>query len=128
MTPPETKYALAPDGVHIAYQVTGSGDVDLVLMHGTVSHLEIAWEDPKLRRLYERLGEFTRLIRFDRRGIGMSDPLDAIPVFEDQLEDFATVMEASGSERAAVMGTTDAGILALSFAASHPDRVSKVVA
>jgi class 3 adenylate cyclase len=128
MTPPETEYALAPDGVHIAYQVTGSGDVDLVLMHGTVSHLEIAWEDPKLRRLYERLGEFTRLIRFDRRGIGMSDPLDAIPVFEDQLEDFATVMEASGSERAAVMGTTDAGILALSFAASHPDRVSKVVA
>ncbi|HJR96645.1 MAG TPA: adenylate/guanylate cyclase domain-containing protein [Actinomycetota bacterium] len=128
MTPPETEYALAPDGVHIAYQVTGSGDVDLVLMHGTVSHLEIAWDDPKLRRLYERLGEFTRLIRFDRRGMGMSDPLDAMPVFDEQLEDFATVMEATGSDRAAVMGTTDAGVLALSFAAAHPDRVSGVVA
>jgi class 3 adenylate cyclase len=128
MTPPETEYALAPDGVHIAYQVTGSGDVDLVLMHGTVSHLEIAWEDPKLRRLYERLGEFTRLIRFDRRGMGMSDPLDAIPGFDEQVEDFAAVMDATGSDRAAVMGTTDAGVLALAFAATHPDRVGGVVA
>ena len=76
VTLPETEYTLAPDGVHIAYQVSGSGAIDLVLMHGTVSHLEIAWEDPKLRRLYERLGEFSRLIRFDRRGMGMSDPLD----------------------------------------------------
>lgn len=67
VTLPETQYTLAPDGVHIAYQVSGSGDIDLLLMHGTVSHLEIAWEDPKLRRLYERLGEFSRLIRFDRR-------------------------------------------------------------
>ncbi len=128
MTPPETEYALAPDGLHIAYQVTGSGEVDLVLMHGTVSHLEIAWEDPKLRRLYERLGEFTRLIRFDRRGMGMSDPLDAIPGFDEQVEDFAAVMDATGSDRAAVMGTTDAGVLALAFAATHPDRVGGVVA
>lgn len=128
MTPPETEYALAPDGVHIAYQVTGSGDVDLVLMHGTVSHLEIAWEDPKLRRLYERLGEFTRLIRFDRRGMGMSDQLDAIPGFGEQIEDFAAVMDATGSDRAVVMGTTDAGVLALAFAATHPDRAGGVVA
>jgi class 3 adenylate cyclase len=128
MTTPETRYALGTDGVHIAYQVTGTGDVDLVLMHGTVSHLEIAWEDPKLRRLYERLGEFTRLIRFDRRGMGMSDPLDGMPRFDEQLEDFTAVMDGTGSEQAALMGTTDAGILALSFAAAHPDRVSGVVA
>ncbi len=128
MTPVETEYTLAPDGVHIAYQVTGSGHVDLVLMHGTVSHLEIGWEDPKLRRLYDRMGEFSRLIRFDRRGMGMSDPLDAIPTFEEQLGDFETVMDAAGSDRATVMGTTDAGALALSFAATHPDRVSGVVA
>ena len=127
MAQPETQYALAPDGMHIAYQVNGSGVVDLVLMHGTVSHLEIAWEDPKLRRLYERLGEFSRLIRFDRRGMGMSDPLDAIPGFDEQLQDFGTVMDASGADRAVLMGTTDAGILALSFAAAHPDRVSGVV-
>jgi len=128
MTPLETQYTLSPDGVHIAYQVTGAGSVDLVLMHGTVSHLEIAWDDPKLRRLYDRLGSFARLIRFDRRGMGMSDPLDAIPTFDEQLDDFGTVLEAAGSDRAAVMGTTDAGVLALSFAAAHPERVSAVVA
>ena len=128
MSLPETRYTLAPDGVHIAYQVSGSGETDLVLMHGTVSHLEIAWEDPKLRRLYERLGEFTRLIRFDRRGMGMSDPLDRLPTFDEQVGDFRTVMDAVDAERAAVMGTTDAGMLALAFAAGHAERVSAAVA
>ena len=124
---PETQYTLAPDGVHIAYQVSGSGETDLVLMHGTVSHLEISWEGPKLRRLYERLGEFARLIRFDRRGMGMSDPLDRLPTFEEQVGDFLTVMDAAGADRAAVMGTTDAGMLALAFVAGYPDRVSAAV-
>ncbi|MEZ0235699.1 MAG: adenylate/guanylate cyclase domain-containing protein [Actinomycetota bacterium] len=128
MTLPETEYALARDGVHIAYQVSGSGETDLVMMHGTVSHLEIAWEDPKLRRLYERLGEFSRLIRFDRRGMGMSDPLDRLPTFDEQVGDFLTVMDAVGAERPAVMGTTDAGMLALAFVAGHLDRVSAAVA
>ncbi|MGZ8632003.1 MAG: alpha/beta fold hydrolase, partial [Actinomycetota bacterium] len=128
MTLPETQYALAPDGVHIAYQVSGAGDIDLLMMHGTVSHLEIAWEDPKLRRLYERLGEFSRLIRFDRRGMGMSDPLDNLPTFDEQVGDFLTVIDEVGSERPAVMGTTDAGMLALAFVAGHLDRVSAAVA
>ena len=123
-----TKYALASDGVHIAYQVTGGGETDLVLMQGTVAHLEIAWEDPKLRRLFDRLGSFSRLIRFDRRGMGMSDGLDQLPSFGTQVEDFAIVMEAAGSERATVMGTIDAGTLALAFAATHPERTESVVA
>ena len=97
-------------------------------MHGTIAHLEIAWEDAKLRRLYERLGTFARLIRFDRRGMGMSDPLDTVPTFDEQLEDFGTVMSAVGAERAALMGTGDGGALALAFAATHPERVSAVVA
>lgn len=129
---PETHYAKGPDGVHIAYQVSGrepgDGAVDLVLMHGAVSHVEIAWEDPYLRRLYERLGEFARLIRFDRRGMGMSDPLSTVPRFDEQVNDFATVMDAAGSDRAAVMGTNDAGRLALAFAADNPQRVSALVA
>jgi class 3 adenylate cyclase len=125
---PETQYAKAADGVHVAYQISGTGDTDLVLLHGTVSHLEIAWEDPMLRRLYERLGSFGRLIRFDRRGMGMSDTLDELPSFDEQIADFGTVMDAAGSWRAAVMGTGDAGMLALAFAAAHPDRVSAVVA
>ena len=128
MALPETQYAITPDEVHLAYQVSGSGDVDIVLMHGTVAHLEIAWEDPMLRRLYDRLGSFGRLIRFDRRGMGMSDTLDELPAFEQQVEDFGVVMQAAGTTRAALMGTGDAGMLALSFAAAHPDHVSRIVA
>ena len=128
MTMPETAYAIAPDGVHIAYQILGAGDVDLVMMHGSVSHLEIAWEDPKLRRLYERLATFTRLIRFDRRGMGMSDGLSALPTFEEQLDDFRVVMDATESSRATLFGTNDAGTLALVFAADHPERVASIVA
>jgi class 3 adenylate cyclase len=128
----ETRYVIAPDGVHIAYQVTGrpSGQdtIDLVMMHGTTSHLEIAWEDPKLRRLYERLGSFARLIRFDRRGMGMSDGLRDLPTFEQQVGDWAVVMDAAGVERGALFGTTDAGLLAISFAADHPERVTRLVA
>jgi class 3 adenylate cyclase len=125
--PPETRYAKTPDGVHLAYQVTGGGDLDLVLMHGIVSHLEIAWEDRQLRRLYERLGSFARLIRFDRRGMGMSGALTRLPTFAEQVDDFRTVMDAAGSDRAALMGTTDGGMLALAFSVEHPERTSAVV-
>lgn len=128
VNPPETQYARAPDGVHIAYQVSGEGEVDLVLMMGAVAHLEIAWEDLRLSRLFERLSGFSRLIRFDRRGMGMSDPLDQLPTFEEQVEDFIAVMDAVGTERAVVMGTIDAGTLALGFAATHPDRAKSVIA
>jgi class 3 adenylate cyclase len=123
----ETRYTLAPDGVHIAYQVTGRGDIDLVMMHGTVSHLEIAWDDPMLRRLYDRLGSFARLIRFDRRGMGMSDGLRELPTLWQQVDDWGVVMDAMGVERAALFGTTDAGLLATLYAAEHPDRVRALV-
>jgi class 3 adenylate cyclase len=125
---PETQYVRAPDGVPIAYQVTGDGDIDLVLMQGAVAHLELQWEDPKLSRLFERLSAFSRLIRFDRRGMGMSGVLDRLPTLEDQVEDFGVVMDAVGSRRAAIMGTIDAGTVALAFAAAHPDRTQAVVA
>jgi class 3 adenylate cyclase len=127
VTEDETRYTVAPDGVHIAYQITGSGDVDLVMMHGTVSHLEIAWEDTQLRRLYERLGSFARLIRFDRRGMGMSDGLRVLPTLEEQVEDWGVVMDAVGLQKAALFGTTDAGLLATLFAADYPERVQALV-
>lgn len=114
--------------MHLAYQVTGGGALDLVLMQGAVAHLELAWEDHRLRRLFERLAGFARLIRFDRRGMGMSDPVDSLPTLEEQVEDFSVVMDAAGAERAAIMGTIDAGTLALAFAAAHPERVRAVVA
>jgi class 3 adenylate cyclase len=126
--PPETRYAVAPDGLKLAYQVTGGGDVDLVFMQGAVAHLELQWEDPRLTRLFERLSAFSRLIRFDRRGMGMSAVLERLPTFEEQVEDFGTVMDAVGSERAALFGTIDAGTFALAFAAAHPDRTQAVIA
>jgi class 3 adenylate cyclase len=128
MIPPETRYAHAPDGTMIAYQVTGGGEIDLVFMQGAVAHLELQWEDPRLTRLFERLSAFSRLIRFDRRGMGMSAVLESLPTFEQQVEDFRTVMDAAGSERAALFGTIDAGTFALSFAAAHPERTRAVIA
>lgn len=127
MDVPETRYAVAPDGQQIAYQVTGAGDVDLVLMQGAVAHLELQWEDPRLTRLFERLSAFSRLIRFDRRGMGMSGVLDHLPTLEEQVDDFRVVMDAVGSERAAVMGTIDGGTFALAFAAEHPGRARAVI-
>jgi class 3 adenylate cyclase len=126
--PPETRYAVAPDGLQIAYQVTGSGDIDLVLMQGAVAHLELQWEDPRLIRLFERLSAFSRLIRFDRRGMGMSGVLDRLPTFEEQVDDFGVVMDAVGSQRAALMGNIDAGTFAMGFAAAHPERTRAVIA
>src|ERR687891_685389 len=107
-TPPETQYATASDRLKIAYQVTGSGDIDLVFMQGAVAHLDLAWEDPRLSRLFERLSSFSRLIRFDRRGMGMSGVTDRPATLEEQVEDFAAVMDATGSERAALMRFAEA--------------------
>lgn len=128
MIPPETQYARAPDGTPIAYQVTGGGDIDLVFMQGAVAHLDLQWEDARLTRLFERLSAFSRLIRFNRRGMGMSGVLERLPTLEEQVEDFGTVMDAVGSERAALFGTIDAGTFALAFAAAHPERTQAVVA
>ncbi|MGH2654992.1 MAG: adenylate/guanylate cyclase domain-containing protein [Actinomycetota bacterium] len=125
---PETQYATAPDGLKIAYQVSGNGDIDLVFMQGAVAHLELAWEDPRLSRLFERLSSFTRLIRFDRRGMGMSGVTDRPSTLEEQVGDFAAVMDAAGAERAALFGTIDAGTIALAFAAQHPERTAAVIA
>jgi class 3 adenylate cyclase len=126
--PPDTHYADARDGVRIAYQVTGRGELDVVFMQGAVAHLELAWEDPRLRRLFERLSAFSRLIRFDRRGMGMSGVLERPPTLEEQVEDFVAVMDTARSERAALFGTIDAGTIALAFAAAHPERTRGVVA
>jgi class 3 adenylate cyclase len=127
-TPPPTEYAPAPDGVQIAYQVTGGGDLDLVFMQGAVAHLELAWEDPRLSRLFERLSAISRLIRFDRRGMGMSGVTDRPATLEEQVRDFAAVMDAVGSEQAALFGTIDAGTIALSFAATYAERTRAVIA
>ena len=101
--PPETRYAKSGE-VHLAYQVVGEGPLDLVFVHGWVSNVEYAWEVPALARFLDRLASFSRLILFDRRGTGMSDrvPDRELPPLEQRMDDIRTVMDAIGSQRAAI--------------------------
>jgi pimeloyl-ACP methyl ester carboxylesterase/class 3 adenylate cyclase len=124
---PAIQYAKSGD-VHVAYQVIGEGPIDLVIVPGWVSHLEILWEEPQAAAFLRRLGEFSRLIIFDKRGTGMSDPMTYAPPIDERMDDIRAVMDAAGSERAALLGYSEGGALALVFAASHPDRVLAVIA
>jgi class 3 adenylate cyclase len=126
VNPPKTEFVRSGDA-YLAYQVLGEGPPDLVLMLGGVAHIEMAWEDPMLARFLTRLAGFSRLIRFDRRGFGLSDRVDRLPTLEEQIEDFGAVMDAVGSDRAVIAGMLDASLIALAFAAAHPDRTQAVV-
>ena len=120
------RYTLS-DGLHIAYQVTGGGDTDIVLISGFVSHLEQDWEDPRHALFLQRLGSMGRLIRFDKRGTGMSDRPSGIPDLETRMHDVLAVMDAAGSRRAVVVGYSEGGPMAILLAAMHPSRVSALV-
>ncbi|MFL5907041.1 MAG: alpha/beta fold hydrolase [Solirubrobacterales bacterium] len=126
MNPPETKYARSGD-VSIAYQVIGKGPLDLVHIPGLVYHLDLAWEHPKYQRFMERLSSFARVIVYDKRGCGLSDPVTEPPELEERIDDTRAVMNAAGVERAAVFGVSEGAGLAAYFAAAHPDRVSHAV-
>lgn len=125
---PETKYARSGN-FHIAYQVVGDGPVDLVFVHGWISHIEHLWEEPSLARFLGRLASFSRLILLDKRGTGLSDPvpLDKLPTLEERMDDLRAVMAAAGSERAAMLGTSEAGALNLLFSATHPERTAALI-
>lgn len=125
MTAP-VRYARSGD-VSIAYQVTGDGPLDLVLIHGFFSHLEIDWELPASVRVNERLGSFARLIRFDKRGTGLSDRNVGLPDLEARMDDVRAVMDAAGSESAALLGYSEGGPLSLLFTATYPERVRALV-
>ncbi len=120
---PETHYATS-GGVNVAYQVVGDGPIDLVYVPGWVSHVELAWELPDLARGFERLASFSRLILFDKRGTGMSDPVavDEPPTLEQRMDDVRAVMDAVRSERAAIFGASEGGNMSMLFAATHPER------
>jgi pimeloyl-ACP methyl ester carboxylesterase/DNA-binding winged helix-turn-helix (wHTH) protein len=115
------------DGLHIAYQVTGEGDIDIVLISGFVSHLDLDWDDPRHAHFLERLGSMGRLIRFDKRGTGMSDRPRGVPDLEHRMHDVLAVMDAVGSDRAVVCGYSEGGPMALMLAAMHPERVHSLV-
>jgi pimeloyl-ACP methyl ester carboxylesterase len=115
------------DGLHIAYQVTGGGDIDIVLIPGFVSHLDLDWDDPRHAYFLDRLGAMGRLIRFDKRGTGMSDRPPGVPDLEHRMHDVLAVMDAVGSERAVLLGYSEGGPMAMMLAAMHPERVQSLV-
>ena len=125
---PETKYAKSGN-IHIAYQVTGQGPIDLVFVHGWISHIEHLWEEPSVARFLGRLASFSRLILLDKRGTGLSDPvpLDELPTLDERMDDVRAVMDAAGSARAALLGTSEAGAMHLLFAATYPERTAALL-
>jgi class 3 adenylate cyclase len=127
MQTPETRYAVTSDGIHIAYQVSGRGPIDLLWSEGWLSHVEILWELPTYARWMHLLGEAFRVIHFDKRGMGLSDRT-ATPDLEARMEDVRAVLEAAGSERAVLLGEgADGGGLAAMYAATFPDRVYALI-
>jgi class 3 adenylate cyclase/pimeloyl-ACP methyl ester carboxylesterase len=125
---PETRYANSPDG-YVAYQVFGSGPPDLLFMTHWVTNVDAMWEEPSLGAYMQRLASFARVITYDKRGSGVSDPvpLASLPTIEQWADDALAVMDAAGIERAAVIGDTEGGPMAAMLAASHPERVQALV-
>jgi pimeloyl-ACP methyl ester carboxylesterase len=125
---PETRYARSDEG-SVAYQVFGDGPIDLLFLTNWSTNVEVMWEEPSLARYFEQLGAFARVLVFDKRGTGVSDPvpLAALPTLEQWMDDARIVMDAARSERAAVVGDTEGGLMAVLFAATHPERVSALV-
>ncbi len=117
----------ANGAVHIAYQVIGQGPVDLLFIHGFLSHLELAWENPEFTSFFEQLGRAARVILFDKRGVGLSDRMQGAPTLEATMEDARRVLEAVGSERAFVMGTSEGAAAAVLLAATYPERVQGLI-
>ncbi len=125
---PETRYATSGD-VNIAYQVIGDAPLDLVFVMGWVSHLEYFWEEPSFARFLTRLASFSRLILFDKRGTGLSDrvPNNELPTLEQRMDDVRAVLEAVGSERAALIGVSEGGPMCSLFAATYPEKTIALV-
>ncbi len=119
---PETRYAKSGD-VHIAYQTVGDGPFDLVYGMGFAQHVELGWDEPRRRAAFERLASFSRLILFDKRGTGLSDPVPRAATLEERMDDIRAVLDAVGSERAAIVAVGDGGPVCALFAATYPERV-----
>jgi pimeloyl-ACP methyl ester carboxylesterase/DNA-binding winged helix-turn-helix (wHTH) protein len=128
LRPPETMYARSGD-VNIAYQVIGDAPLDLVFVMGWVSHLEYFWREPNFARFLMRLASFSRLILFDKRGTGLSDrvPIHQLPTLEQRMDDVRAVMDAVGSERAALCGVSEGGPMCSLFAATYPEKTLALV-
>jgi class 3 adenylate cyclase len=125
---PETRYARLDD-LHLAYQVLGDGPPDILLVDQWFTHVDGGWDVPPIAAMRERLAGFGRLIMFDKRGIGLSDPIptSSLPTLEEFMADIPAVLDTVGSDRPAVIANLAGGTLAILFAAAHPDRVSRMI-
>jgi pimeloyl-ACP methyl ester carboxylesterase/DNA-binding CsgD family transcriptional regulator len=121
-----TRYAKS-GRVSIAYQVVGDGPTDLILVPGFVSHVEVAWEEPRLAHFMSRLAAFSRLIVFDKRGTGMSDPVERAPSMGQRMDDIRAVMDAAGSPRSTLFGISEGGTLAVLFARAYSERAKALI-
>jgi pimeloyl-ACP methyl ester carboxylesterase len=120
-----TRYAKSGD-VHVAYQVFGEGP-DLIMAPGFISHVEHLWDEPRIARWLNKLGGFSRVVLFDKRGTGLSDRVAHLPHMDERMDDLRAVMDAVGVERASLLGVSEGGSLAALFAASHPERIQSLV-
>lgn len=123
---PKTCYAKSGD-VHIAYQVFGEGEIDIVCIPGFVTNLEMFWEIPEVARFLERLASFGRVMMLDKRGTGLSDRGVGLPTLEERMDDLRAVMDAAGSKRAALLGWSEGGPMSILFSATWPDRTAALV-
>ena len=126
MEQPETRYAQSGE-VAIAYQIVGDGPFDLVWVPGSVSNVELIWTNERQAGLFTRIASFCRLILFDKRGTGLSDRIAAVADLETRMDDVRAVMDAAGTERAAVVGTSEGGPMSILFAATYPERTTALV-
>jgi pimeloyl-ACP methyl ester carboxylesterase len=122
---PETRYTKSGD-LNIAYQVVGEGPLDLIYVPGWISNLELNWEEPAHAHVLDRLASFSRLILFDKRGTGMSDPvpLDGLPTLEERMDDVRAVLDAVECQQAALFGFSEGGLMSILFAATYPERIT----
>ena len=124
---PETRYTTTADGVHIAYQTVGDAERDLMVVDGFVSHVEIAWDDPREAQFRRDLASFSRLILFDKRGVGLSDRVAGAASLEQRMDDILAVLDVAGSQRAVLVGISEGAPASLLFAATYPERVQALV-
>jgi pimeloyl-ACP methyl ester carboxylesterase len=123
---PQTHYAKGPEG-NIAYQVVGDGPMDLVIVPGWISHVDLMWSDPGWPTFIGELASFARVILYDKRGTGLSDPVDAVPTLENRADDLRAVLDAAGCDRVALLGFSEGGPISVLFAATYPERVRALV-
>ena len=124
--PPQTHYAKAFGG-DVAYQVVGDGPRDLIIVPGWISHLDLQWENPPWRAFIMELASFARVVLYDKRGTGLSDPVDGAPTLQSRADDLLAVIDAAESRRPALFGFSEGGPISLLFAGTYPERVSSLI-